>query len=155
MVADKSIGLQKKINKKFMIIHVNPPCNSSLATSYAKSVRASSDSRVAALFNEVCQIQRRGNWRLMRLHQGWVWPQLFMLCLACLQLWKKARSVSENLWVLWVARRVLHIILMEKLITMIFLLTLWAGLLQNRGCCVRVGLLLLRWHVQTCQCKLK
>ena len=127
-----------------MNIHVNPPCNSSLATSFAKSVMASSESRVAALFNEVCQIQRRGNWRLMRLHQGWVRPQLFMLCLACLQLWKKARSVSENLWVLWVARSVLHVILKEVLMTMIVLLTLWAGLLQTRGCWV--------WGLDFCWC---
>ena len=32
--------------------YVNPPCNSSLATSYAKSVMASSEGKVAALFTE-------------------------------------------------------------------------------------------------------
>ena len=32
--------------------HVNPPCNSSLATSCAKSIKASSEVRVAALFTE-------------------------------------------------------------------------------------------------------
>ena len=32
--------------------HVNPPCNNFLATSCAKSVKASSESKVAALFTE-------------------------------------------------------------------------------------------------------
>ena len=32
--------------------YVNPPCNSSLATSYAKSVMASSEGRIATLFTE-------------------------------------------------------------------------------------------------------
>ena len=32
--------------------HVNPPCNSSLATSYAKSIMANSEGREAVLFTE-------------------------------------------------------------------------------------------------------
>ena len=40
------------IIRNFMTKYVNPPCNSSLATSCAKSIMASSEGRVAALFTE-------------------------------------------------------------------------------------------------------
>ena len=41
-----------KIIRTFMNKYVNPPCNTSLATSCAKSVRASSEGRLAGLFTE-------------------------------------------------------------------------------------------------------
>ena len=57
MHADVIAGRQinqtlKDIMKNFMKKYVNPPCNSSLATSCAKSIMASSEGRVAALFTE-------------------------------------------------------------------------------------------------------
>ena len=42
----------KKIFRNFLNECVNPPCNSSLATSYVKSVMSSFEGRVAALFTE-------------------------------------------------------------------------------------------------------
>ena len=134
--------------------YLNPPCNSSLATSCAKSTIASSEGRVAAFSLRVCQVQQRGSWLLMRLHQRWVWCQMFVLFLEYLRLWTKARSVSGSLQVLWVARRVLHVILKEKQMTMIVLSTLWAGLVQQVGRSLKAGLLLIRWHAGTCQWRL-
>ena len=57
MHADVFAGRQinqtlNKIMKNFMIKYVNPPCNSSLATSCAKFIMVISEGRVAALFTE-------------------------------------------------------------------------------------------------------
>ena len=78
---------------------LNPPCNSSLATSCSKSVMVSScgEGKVATLFTEGVS---RGSWQLMRLRQRSVQPQMFVLYLERLRLWKKARSASTSLWVL-------------------------------------------------------
>ena len=57
MHADVIAGTQinqtlTKIFDNFMNITVNPPCNSSLATSHAKSIMAGSEDTVAILFTE-------------------------------------------------------------------------------------------------------
>ena len=57
MHADVIAGRQinqtlNKINMNCMSKHVTAPCNSSLATSCAKSIMASSEGRVTARFNE-------------------------------------------------------------------------------------------------------
>ena len=64
MHADVIAGRQisqtsNEIMKKFMNEYVNPPCNSSLAASNAKCMRATSEGGVAALFIDA--EQRRGN----------------------------------------------------------------------------------------------
>ena len=49
-----------KIFKNYIGKYVKPPCNSSLATSCAKSVMASSEGKVAALFTEAVSISSEG-----------------------------------------------------------------------------------------------
>ena len=114
----------------------------------------SSEGRVAALFTAGVSGSAEGSWPLMKLRQRWVWPRLFVVCVEYRRLWNEARSVSENLRVLWVARRLLHVIFKEKRMTGIVLSTLWARLLQWVVRSLRAGLLLMRWHVRICQWRL-
>ena len=58
-----------EIVNNFMKKYVNPSSNCSLATSCTKSVMASSECKVVALFTEGGRVQRRENWQSMRLHQ--------------------------------------------------------------------------------------
>ena len=52
LLADKLIRLKNKTIKNFLNKYLNPPCTSSLATSCAKSVMASSEGKTATLFTE-------------------------------------------------------------------------------------------------------
>ena len=53
VIASRQINqTSNKIIKYFVNKYVNPPCNSSLATSCGKSTMASSEGRKAALFTE-------------------------------------------------------------------------------------------------------
>ena len=49
--------------------YVNPPCKNLLATSCSKSEWLVLRLEWPPFSLRVCQVQRNGNWRLMRLHQ--------------------------------------------------------------------------------------
>ena len=86
--------------------YVNPPCNSSLATSCAKSLMASSraEGKVAALFTEGVSISAEGELAIDETASTVSVAQMFVLYQECLWLREKARSVSKCLWIICVVR---------------------------------------------------
>ena len=95
--------------KKFLY----PTCNNSLATSCAKSVMASScgDGKVAALFTEVVSSSAEGELAIDETASTVSLAQMFVLYPESLWLCEKARSMWESLWIIWVVKRVLYVIL--------------------------------------------
>ena len=106
MHADVIAGRQtnqtlNKITKNFMNKYVNPPCKSSLATSCAKSVMASSEGKVAVLFNEGVSSAAEGELAIDETaSKVSLSPNVFVVP-EWLRPWKKARrSASKCLWII-------------------------------------------------------
>ena len=126
--------------------NVNPPFNSSLAISCAKSVTTSlcGEGKVAALFTEGVSNSTEGD---LAIDETASTVSLAPNVCVVPGVSTKARSVST----IWVLRRALRVILFwkEKLMTMIVLLIQWAVSLQSAMLSWRAGRLQMRWHVLT------